>query len=110
MEGEWRDLQMSPFCLSIAAPSYPIGCVLYTIIPISIIACSYCSSRSSCILSEINVFFYCLLLLRHPPSAGGLVHKNLASITMESVYESLEDSRDMKEDEEDLESIIRNAK
>ena len=46
-----------------------------------IIACSYCSTRSSCCLNEINVFVYCLLFLRHPPLAGGLVHKNLASIT-----------------------------
>ena len=75
MEGEWRGPEMSPFCLSIAAPSYPIGCVLYTTIPISIIACSYCSCRSSCILSE-NKYF---LLLTHSKTAtffgGGLVHK-----------------------------------
>ena len=75
MEGEWGGPEMSPFCLSIAAPSYPIGCVLYTTIPISIIACSYCSCRSSCILSE-NKYF---LLLTHSKTAtffsGGLVHK-----------------------------------
>ena len=29
---------------------------------------------------------------------------------IESVYETLEDSREMKEDGEDLESVIRNAK
>ena len=65
MEGEWRDLEISLFCLSIAAPSYPIGCVLYTTIPISIIACSYCYCRSSCILSE-NKY---LLLLTHSKTA-----------------------------------------
>ena len=70
---------MSPFCLSIAAPSYPIGCVLYT----SLIALPIVSSillrevLLSVELPSCNKAFFGILRthLLHPSSQGYLFTK-----------------------------------